>query len=157
MNQRIAGRRAAGLLACTLLGLIVVTGCSKTASGPAADSPQPAPALVAETPAPAAVTPTPTGPFAAGKTVFATSCARCHSVGPTGGQAASSGPAPGWGRGRGPDLAKVGAQHTPDWIAEHIRNPQAHKENSRMPKFAGKLKDQDMTALVEYLGSLKGS
>jgi cbb3-type cytochrome oxidase cytochrome c subunit len=58
---------------------------------------------------------------------------------------------------KGPNLAKVGAEptHTRDWIAEHIRNPKTHKEQSSMPKFAGKLKDEDILTLADYLASLK--
>jgi cbb3-type cytochrome oxidase cytochrome c subunit len=58
---------------------------------------------------------------------------------------------------RGPDLSKVAAEseHTRDWIKEHIKDPQQHKNNSRMPKFAGKLSDEDLNAVVDYLASLK--
>jgi cbb3-type cytochrome oxidase cytochrome c subunit len=60
-------------------------------------------------------------------------------------------------RGKGPDLAKVGADpnHTVEWLAEHIRNPKAHKPESRMPAFAGRISDDELKPLTEYLASLK--
>jgi cbb3-type cytochrome oxidase cytochrome c subunit len=62
------------------------------------------------------------------------------------------------GPGRGPDLGKVGEdpEHTPQWLAEHIRNPKAHKQQSRMPAFGeNKIGADDMNALTAYLASLK--
>lgn len=61
------------------------------------------------------------------------------------------------GMGKGPDLAKVGAdpKHTPEWLTEHIKNPKSHKLDSRMPAFASKINDDDLRALVEFLASLK--
>src|SRR5262249_19058794 len=59
--------------------------------------------------------------------------------------------------GRGPDLGKVGANpdHTVEWLVTFIKAPTAIKERSRMPKFEGKLSDEDLTALAEYLATLK--
>jgi hypothetical protein len=61
------------------------------------------------------------------------------------------------GFSRGPDLAKVSAdpKHTRAWLREHILDPQSQKPNSRMPKFASKLSDSDLEALLDYLASLK--
>jgi cytochrome c553 len=78
---------------------------------------------------------------------------------PGGGPPGGSGP-PGGGRrmgGRGPDLGMVGKdpEHTVAWLMEHIRNPKVHKPDSRMPAFEGKIKDDDLRALAEYLASLK--
>ena len=58
---------------------------------------------------------------------------------------------------KGPDLATVGRDpaHTLDWFIEHVRNPKAHKADSKMPPFEGKIQDDDLKALAEYLGSLK--
>ena len=59
---------------------------------------------------------------------------------------------------RGPELTHVGndASHTVDWIMQHIRNPQAHKPQSRMPAFGPeKINDEDLKSLAEYLASLK--
>jgi mono/diheme cytochrome c family protein len=117
---------------------------------------------------------TESGPFAAGKKLFvANNCFRCHAIngvrGPAGG-GGPPGPGPGGppkgegppGRGmrggpRGPDLGKVGAdpEHTVAWITEHIRDAKAHKPDSRMPAFEGKISDEELRALAEYLASLK--
>lgn len=59
--------------------------------------------------------------------------------------------------GRGPDLAKVGADpnHSKDWLEAYIRNPKSKKEDSRMPGFEGKLSQDDLTKLIDYLASLQ--
>jgi mono/diheme cytochrome c family protein len=93
--------------------------------------------------------------FTAGRRVFEdNNCTRCHSL--SGGGSAASG---GGGRGgnRGPSLAAVGRDpaHTVDWLMEHIRNPKAHRPDSRMPPFEGKIQAQDLRALATYLASLK--
>jgi mono/diheme cytochrome c family protein len=84
--------------------------------------------------------------------------------GPNGPGPMPGGPGPGgMGRGlggmaRGPDLGHVGAkpEHTPQWLAEHVRNPRAHKPNSKMPPFGeNKINEADMRALTDYLASLK--
>ena len=58
---------------------------------------------------------------------------------------------------KGPDLGKLGADaaHTPQWLADHVRNPKAHKPQSRMPAYAGKIPEEDLIALADYLASLK--
>jgi mono/diheme cytochrome c family protein len=93
--------------------------------------------------------------FADTKVVFAANCAKCHSLGEGSGGAGNPGVA-GW-KPKGPNLGKVGAEptHTRDWLVDHIRDPKKHKPDSRMPAFAGKLKDNDINALAEYLASLK--
>jgi len=83
--------------------------------------------------------------IATGQTVFtANNCTRCHSVGGQGGR-------------MGPDLTHVGADpsHTPQWLADHVRNPKAHNPGSRMPGFQGRITDPDLNALGVYLASLK--
>jgi mono/diheme cytochrome c family protein len=109
------------------------------------------------------------GPFTAGHKVFTTQgCTRCHAVGGQGmapGGPGPGGPPPGGpggpgGRrmgGKGPDLGAVGAKHEKAWITEHVRNPRAHKQQSRMPSFdEGKINATDLDALGDYLASLKG-
>jgi Ca2+-binding EF-hand superfamily protein/cytochrome c2 len=58
---------------------------------------------------------------------------------------------------RGPDLGKVGQDpdHTVDWFKAYIQNPKSKKPDARMPSFVGKIKDDDLNALAEYLASLK--
>ena len=70
------------------------------------------------------------------------------------------GPPGGPGRGGmgGPDLTKVGAEpeHTKQWITDHVRNPKAHKPQSRMPASGPeKISDSDLSALADYLASRK--
>ena len=65
----------------------------------------------------------------------------------------------GGGPGRPPDLSKLGAdpEHTVEWIAEHVRNPKAHKPESRMPAYGeDRINNEDLQALAEFLASLKG-
>jgi mono/diheme cytochrome c family protein len=79
--------------------------------------------------------------IAAGKGVFdANGCAKCHS-----------------GGGRAPDLSHAGADptHTPQWLAQHVKNPRSQNPRSRMPAFEGKISDPDLNALGTYLASLK--
>ena len=57
----------------------------------------------------------------------------------------------------GPDLGNVGHDpaHTVDWFKAQIRGPKSHKPKARMPSFEGKIKDDDLNALAEFLASLK--
>jgi mono/diheme cytochrome c family protein len=119
------------LVLCSLAALSLI-GCKKTASGL----------------------------FAAGRKVFESNgCARCHTIGSPG-AAAEAGPmagGPGVMMARGPDLGQVGVDpaHTRQWLADHIRKPTMHKPQSRMPAYDGKIKEDDLLALADYLASLK--
>jgi cbb3-type cytochrome oxidase cytochrome c subunit len=81
--------------------------------------------------------------IAAGKNVVAANgCVRCHSIGGQGGR-------------MGPDLSQEGARgRTPQWIADHVKNPRTHNPRSRMPAFQN-LSANDLNALGTYLASLK--
>jgi len=57
------------------------------------------------------------------------------------------------GEGAGPVAHR--REHDATWIAEHIRNPKAHKPNSRMPEFGGKLTDEEVKSLADYLVAMK--
>jgi mono/diheme cytochrome c family protein len=61
------------------------------------------------------------------------------------------------GMGKAPNLGKVAAnpEHTREWLRGYILNPQSKREKSRMPKFEGKLSDDDLNKLVDYLLILK--
>jgi mono/diheme cytochrome c family protein len=101
-----------------------------------------------------AVDPAPPTQNASARTLFENNCARCHAI------PGSTLPADG-GKGRGnkgPDLSREGADsaHTVDWISAHIRNPKAHKAESRMPSFEGKLQPAEIQALAEFLAAMKG-
>jgi mono/diheme cytochrome c family protein len=82
-----------------------------------------------------------------GNTLFDQHCAKCHTV-----SGAAGGP-----KKKAPDLAKVGADpaHTPDWLAEHIRNPKVHEPNSKMPPFGDRLKPDEVKGLAEFLAAKK--
>ena len=163
--------RRTGVCLTGLMLLGALAGCHRNNVPSAADPPGPNVQAVADTE---------TGPYAAGKRVFAANdCRRCHSIGggsPGGGPMMAGGPrgpggpggSPGpggpggpgggkMGRGRGPDLAHVGDDptHTVEWLMQHVRDPKAHKPESRMPVFEGKINDADLRALGEYLASLK--
>jgi len=88
----------------------------------------------------------------AAQQIFNTNCAKCHAL------PGSTPAADGKGRGKGPDLTRVGSDpaHTVDWLAEHIRNPKTHKPESRMPSFDGKLQPSEIRALAEFLAGKKG-
>jgi len=74
--------------------------------------------------------------------IFDANCARCHALN--------------GGRGRAPDLSKIGSQHDADWIAAHTRDPQSHKPGSKMPKFGeDKISAADLKALSEFLADHK--
>ncbi|MBI3864808.1 MAG: cytochrome c [Planctomycetia bacterium] len=81
---------------------------------------------------------------------------------PSGGPGGPPGGPPGRGgfgtpAGRAPDLSKVGAdpEHTVEWLIAFIRNPRATKPDGRMPPFEGKISDDDLKSLAEFLASLK--
>ncbi len=80
--------------------------------------------------------------------------------GPGGSGSGAPGMPPGGGggpRGRAPNLSKVGADpdHTVEWLVGYIREPKSVKENSRMPAMQGKMSDEEIQAVAEYLASLK--
>jgi mono/diheme cytochrome c family protein len=145
------------LLIGTGVALAVVFWPTENKPPPVAQKTPPQPAPFPPGPGPGTPGPGPASgdsqEFAAGKRVFqANGCVRCHPIG-SGGPSAGPGP----GRGRGIDLGSVGRDptHTVEWLMEHVRNPKAHRPDSRMPMFAGKINDEDLKALGEYLASLK--
>ena len=97
--------------------------------------------------------------FAAAHKIFTMNCTRCHALG--GGAAPmASAPIPGGPPGmmmKGPNLGKVAsdARHTRAWLLTYIRDPHVANPMSKMPKFEGKLSEDDLGALADYLASLK--
>lgn len=83
-----------------------------------------------------------------GSLVFQQNCITCHAIGAEGGQSA-------------PNLAGFANRalvagimaNTPENVAEWIKAPQVYKPGNSMPGFA-QLADEEIAALVEYLGSL---
>ncbi len=85
--------------------------------------------------------PTPTGP-AAGKAYFnQAGCASCHKIGENGSAV-------------GPDLTFAGYRHSAEWLDLFIKDPQAWKKDTLMPKRY--LSDTARAAIVDYLAQLKG-
>lgn len=89
--------------------------------------------------------------LAQGQKVFQAQCITCHAIG-------------GQGSAIAPNLTGFGdrkwiggvVENTPDYLAEWIRDPQTIKVGNLMPGFnQEQISDQDLEALVQYLGSLK--
>ena len=167
MKQMLSERKMQIALLAGFLTCAVLVGCHKKSTESTANN--------SNLPGPGAgQAPVASGPFAAGKQTFDMHCAKCHSIngqggppmggppggpgGPGGGPPMGGPPGGPGGRMKGPDLGKVAAdaKHTRDWIGEHVKDPQSHKPESRMPKFASKFKDDEFSALLDYLTSLKG-
>jgi len=82
-----------------------------------------------------------------GNAVFDKNCTGCHQV--------MTGAAPGGPPRKGPNLAKVGAEHKADWIADYVKNPAKVKADSKMPEFASKLSADDIKSVSEFLAEKK--
>ena len=174
------GTLASLLIGVSLTAALLLAGCKKRSASSTTQSVPPGD-VANMSPAPSE-DPALSGPHAAGRKVFEVqACTRCHTVGGRGGPPGfgppmAGGPPPGGpggpgpmpggpggpggmrGMNRGPDLGKVAEnpEHTQEWLAAHIRNPKAHKPESRMPPFGeNKINDADMKALTDYLASLK--
>ncbi len=123
---------------------LIVAGCGGGSSARSGTSPTEAPTKggPGESPLPPEL--------AKGRAVFEKlNCGNCHMIHGT----AIKGKK-GFG---GPDLGTVGADrtHTAAWISDHIKDPTVHKANSKMPKYEGKISDEDLKDLAKYLESLK--
>jgi mono/diheme cytochrome c family protein len=55
-------------------------------------------------------------------------------------------------------LGKVGAdpEHTVEWLVAFISDPKSKKPDARMPAFGGKINEEGLKSLAEFLASLKG-
>jgi mono/diheme cytochrome c family protein len=84
--------------------------------------------------------------IAKGETTFVDKkCILCHAIkgkGGTGGPLA-----------RGPDLSTVGAQRGAEWLKAFMKDPKAVNPKAKMMAFKGT--EEELEALVAYLGSLK--
>ena len=72
-------------------------------------------------------------------------CALCHAIKGKGGTA---GPA-----ARGPELSDVGAKRESQWLKTFMKDPRTVVPKAKMLPFKGN--DEELEALVGYLGSLK--
>ena len=69
-------------------------------------------------------------------------CIQCHTINGKGGAV-------------GPNLTSVGSRRTKDWIVQQIKRPSSHNPSTAMPSFAGKMSEQDINDIAEYLAGLK--
>lgn len=84
--------------------------------------------------------------IAKGEKVYAEkNCALCHVIKGKGG---TVGP-----MARGPDLSTVGAQRNAQWLKAFMQEPKAVNPKAKMMAFKGT--EEELEALVAYLGSLK--
>ena len=68
----------------------------------------------------------------------------CHSIGGAGGPMAKMG---------GP-LDDAGSKHDAAWMESYFKDPKSKKPDAKMPKVS--LTDDEMSAVVAYMGTLKG-
>jgi cytochrome c oxidase subunit 2 len=84
--------------------------------------------------------------IAKGEKTFADKkCVLCHVIKEKGG---TVGP-----MARGPVLSTVGAQRDAEWLKAFMKDPKAVNPNAKMMAFKGT--EEELEALVAYLGSLK--
>jgi len=84
------------------------------------------------------------------KIILGMHCNKCHAqVGEPGG--------PTQGVAKGPSLAHVGSEpkHDAEWIAKYVRDSKSVKPDSKMPKFEGMMKEDEVRTLSEYLAKQK--
>lgn len=181
-NTQMSAKRTRLLALAAAAALGVIAGCNKDAATDSTNTSGP-PMMSGGPGMGGKVFDADSGPHAAGKKVMVTSgCFRCHAVDgarPAGGPGGPGGPpkfgpggpggpppggpggppmgGPGRGGMGGPDLGKVGADpaHTAEWLSQYILNPNDVKADSKMPTFQGKMNEDDLKALVEFLVSLK--
>jgi mono/diheme cytochrome c family protein len=87
----------------------------------------------------------PLGMAPTGNAVFDTHCLHCHAA-----TAKPGGPPR-----KGPNLAMVGTERSPGWLADHVKHPQSHKADSTMPEFASKLTAEELKSVTEFMSGLK--
>jgi mono/diheme cytochrome c family protein len=160
-------RTIAAFMTASLLSFGVVAGCQR----PAGEAPESAVPVMGPGPIPMPVGMPPpvaapmgigiagTGAQGPGRTLFTMHCARCHTAMGAPMRTTPAGPIPSEAKGpvRGPDVLHVAAdpKHTRQWLIEQIRDPQAHKADAAMPKFAGRLKDKEIDAIADYLSTMR--
>ncbi len=84
----------------------------------------------------------PAAPAQAGRAYFVQAgCAACHRIGSS-------------GNAVGPDLTMVGFRHSPQWLDMWIKDPQAWKPGTLMPK--KDIPSDARAAIVAYLAEQKG-
>jgi len=79
------------------------------------------------------------------KTFAGKKCVLCHAINGKGG---TVGPL-----ARGPDLSTAGAQRDAQWLKAFMKDPKAVNSKAKMMAFKGT--EEELEALVAYMGSLK--
>lgn len=69
-------------------------------------------------------------------------CKECHTIKGKGGAV-------------GPNLTTVGSRRSRDYIVRQITDPRSHNPNTAMPSFKGRLTEQEINELADYLSRLK--
>lgn len=81
--------------------------------------------------------------IAKGKKVYdANACKACHAVKGEGGKSA-------------PDLTKIGATRSAQWLSDKVADPKKSNPKSTMPGYKSQIKGADLKAIGAYLKSLK--
>jgi mono/diheme cytochrome c family protein len=136
MFPRPLRRTPPALAATAVLALALGGGCNKkddSANPNSATSPAMPNKAVAKSPSEAA---------------FQSHCSRCHIP------AGSGGPK---GKMQGPEPSQLAGDHDRDWLIAFVKDPQSQKPESRMPSIGGKLSEDDLNKVVEYVLSLKSA
>ena len=55
----------------------------------------------------------------------------------------------------GPNLTNVGSRRTRDYIYQQIKDPKSHNPRTEMPSFSGRVSEEDINALADYLAGMK--
>jgi mono/diheme cytochrome c family protein len=84
------------------------------------------------------------------KVLFDMHCSKCHA------QAGEPG-GPKLGSSKGPNLSHIGSEpgRNAEWISQYIRDPKSVESRTRMPKFEGVMKEEEIHTLAEYLANRK--
>lgn len=55
----------------------------------------------------------------------------------------------------GPNLTNVGGRRTRDYIYQQIKDPKSHNPRTEMPSFVGRVSEEEINALADYLAGMK--
>jgi mono/diheme cytochrome c family protein len=69
-------------------------------------------------------------------------CRDCHTLNGKGGAV-------------GPNLTYVGSRRTREYIYQQIKDPKSHNPRTEMPSFSGRVSEEDINALADYLAGMK--
>jgi mono/diheme cytochrome c family protein len=55
----------------------------------------------------------------------------------------------------GPNLTYVGSRRTREYIFQQIKDPKSHNPRTAMPSFSGRISEEEINALADYLAGMK--